>query len=406
MNLTKSDLTLDHVGHELVESLDRVISSLPLRSARPQDFARQFGVNKDIASRLFSAIRSKDPLAAVHRLPGSTALRSVLAAAEAHGADPALVRRAEESVRAFDAFVRDEFDDRAGMDALIGASLPGARRKFEATSKQTMYRGAVGLKGVTSDAILVTFIAYPTPGAEKKTCNTAVVNGFVGLRRVRPGAVIQLASVVTEPGHTSATLEGGPVESPGSPLLNAFCSPPSPPVLARREGKHVHYTLRDVGVGPKSAVDLFLAELVVGNHPRYRDPAKPGKRWFYSGVDHPTKLLIFDLLLRRDMWPRSEPELRLYDSIIYGLADPNDPRRDKDRLDLAETIAPLGIGTDRFRCEEVPNYPGLLAEMFNRLGQNGDDFRGYRARVAYPFYGSQVCMLFDPPDPIGKGGDA
>lgn len=57
-----------------------------------------------------------------------------------------------------------------------------------------------------------------------------------------------------------------------------------------------------------------------------------------------------------------------------------------------------GRGIDRFRCEEIPRYPELLASMLERLGQDGRRFRAYRCRIAYPFYGSQACMLFTPPD--------
>ena len=370
------------------------MDAVPGCPARPQEFSRLLGINKDIASRLYAAIRSQDPLAAVNRLPGSTAMRHVLAAAREHGAGAPVIQVAEDALRTFDEFVRERFDDRAGLDAAIGASLPGARRKFEATSKQTMYRGACGLKGVTSDAMLVTFFAFPSAD-DTTICDTAVVNGFVGLRRVRPGATMQFSSYLVESNHSRLDIAAA---DSTSPLLEPFCDPPQPPLTRTNEGKVVHYQLQDRGVGPKSAVNLFAAEFYPRNHPRYRDPAKPGKRWFYGSVDHPTRLLVLDVLMHEDMWPSSEPELRLYDTIVYGNADPNDARRDKDRLDLAESIASLGRGTDRFRCEEIPRYPELLTHMFDRLGQDGKRVRGYRCRIAYPFYGSQACVLFAPPD--------
>lgn len=385
---------MDLIAVELLDALRGVLDAIPDCPARPQEFSRLLGVNKDIASRLFAALRSQDPLAAVNRLPGSTAMRHVLAAARQHGASASVTQVAEDSLRNFDQFVRERFDDRAGLDAAIGASLPGARRKLEAASKQTMFRGACGLKGVTSDATLVTFFALPSAD-DPSRCDTAVVNGFVGLRRVRPGATMQFSSILLEsdnPRLNIASADGT------SPLLEPFCDPPQPPLIRRNEGKVVHYQLEDRGVGPKSAVNLYTAEFYPRNHPRYRDPAKPDKRWFYGSIDHPTKLLILDVLIHEEMWPQCEPELRLYDTIIYGNADPNDPRRDKDRLDLAESIAPLGQGLERFRCEDIPRYHKLVSYMFERLGQDGSRFRGYRCRIAYPFYGSQACVLFSPPE--------
>lgn len=387
---------LDVVAVGLLTALQNVLNHTPGCPTRPQEFSRLLGVNKDIASRLYSALRNQDPLAGVNRLPGSTALRHVLIATQRHGAPGPVVNAAEEALRAFDQFVHDRYDDRAGLDAAIGAALPGARRKFEATSKQTMYRGACGLKGVTSDVMVITFLAFPN-ATDPTVCDTAVVNGFVGLRRVRPGATMQFASYLVESTEPRADVPG---PAGAGPLLAEFCDPPEPPLTRRDEGRIAHYTLEDRGVGPQSAVNLFTAEYYPRNHPRHRNPSKPGKRWFYGTVDHPTKLLVLDVLIHEAMWPSSEPELRLYDTIIYGNADPNDPRRDKDRLDLAEVITTLGTGLDRFRCEHVPRYRELLAYMFGRVGQDGTRFRGYRCGIAYPFYGSQACVLFTPPDAV------
>lgn len=260
----------------------------------------------------------------------------------------------------------------------------------------------MGLKGVTSDVTIVTFLAFPS-ATDPARCDTAVVNGFVGLRRVRPGATVQFSSVKLEASTSRTSLGGAPLLSE-SPLLEEYCSSPALPLIARHQGRVVTYELADMGVGPRTAVDVFTTEFYPANHPRYRDASKPGKRWCYSAVDHPTKALLFDFLLHEDMWPGSEPELRLYDTAIHGSADPNDPQRDKDRLDLAEAIAPLGHGMQRFRGEDVPNYMRLLGAMFERVRQDGQRFRGYRSRINYPFYGSQVCMLFDPPEAPGTKG--
>ena len=74
---------------------------------------------------------------------------------------------------------------------------------------------------------------------------------------------------------------------------------------------------------------------------------------------------------------------------------------DIDRLDLAESIQPLGRGIAKVRASEVPWYPQLLTTVCNKLAWTGDSFRTYRCRIDYPLYGSQVAIAFDtipPPD--------
>lgn len=387
---------LDRVGRDLLGAMKQVIASIPDAPRRPQNFAREVGVNKDVASRLFAAMRSKDVLAAMHRMPGSAALRQVLGVAGAKGASEDLVQGAHTALSAYDAFVRDHFEDRAGLDAFIGASLPHARRKLEAAAKQSIFRGAAVLKGVISEAMLSTFITFPSAKDGGQLCDLAVVNGFIGIRRVRPGAPIQFSHV----SHTSdydkpAAADLG--EPFGSHVLGGFCSPPSPALTVEREEKTVTYALQDTGVGPRSAVDMFTADHFPSNYSRGRTAAAPGSRWFYAQPEYPTKVMVIDLFVRRDLWPDASPRLWIYDTDRRGVASVNDRSRDRDRLETAENIEPLGTGTARARSEDIPRYDELLNFMFGRLGQQADEFRCYRCRIAYPVPSWQITMEFSPP---------
>ena len=110
-------------------------------------------------------------------------------------------------------------------------------------------------------------------------------------------------------------------------------------------------------------------------------------------------MLLFDVLVHEAVYPASEPALLIYDTVLDGVADVNDRRRDADRLDLMESVGLLGRGSAKFRVGEVPNYVDLIRHVFDRMGWNDEDFRGYRCRIDYPIYGSQVVMAFDPPPP-------
>ena len=111
------------------------------------------------------------------------------------------------------------------------------------------------------------------------------------------------------------------------------------------------------------------------------------------------KTLHFDVLLHEDVYPGSEPALLVYDTALDGVADVNDPTRDIDRMDVAESIRPLGPGTSRLRTADLPDYTGLVRLVGEKLGWDLERFRGHRCRIEYPLYGSQVAMAFDPPPP-------
>jgi hypothetical protein len=116
-------------------------------------------------------------------------------------------------------------------------------------------------------------------------------------------------------------------------------------------------------------------------------------------VTTPAKRLQFDVFVHADVYPGAEPELRVYDTAGAGPADVNDPARDIDLLDVAETIRPLGRGLAGLRSPDVPCGPELAACVHERMGWDAGAFRGWRVRVDYPIYGSQVCMAFPVPAP-------
>jgi hypothetical protein len=95
--------------------------------------------------------------------------------------------------------------------------------------------------------------------------------------------------------------------------------------------------------------------------------------------------------------PGQEPELILYDTAIDGIADVNDRARDVDRLDMSESIDLLGNGLSRAEIAENPRYLELVERVHSARGWNPADFRGFRTRIEYPLYGSQIVMAFDAP---------
>jgi hypothetical protein len=103
--------------------------------------------------------------------------------------------------------------------------------------------------------------------------------------------------------------------------------------------------------------------------------------------------MVFDAVVHESLI-KGEPALYVYDTAFDGIANVNDRARDIDRMDLCEQIQPLGKGIEKFRIAEAPWYSDLLAQVCQKLGWNGDALRGYRSRIDYPLYGSQVAIAF------------
>jgi len=228
----------------------------------------------------------------------------------------------------------------------------------------------------------------------------AGITGICRMKRLRPGTPMGLlhgSSIAPPPGTQRLSLDANAIDvEHGAPLLREFSSLPLPGFDVQVQGDVVHYILQGDGVGLRSMVDLFFADVMRGRYPAHRGvsprPATPG-----AVIDIPVKALIVDVLVHEDVWPEAEPELRMYDTAGRGVANPTDPSRDMDRIDVLETIHDMGVQMERFRTREVGRYVEMVRFVCDRLGWDSSEFRGYRCRVEYPVYGTQINMLFRPP---------
>ena len=386
-------------GRELASSFADLVQSTPGRPLTPQDLARAVGVNKDLAHRLMSALRKRAPMATVYLMPGPEPLRRFLIAIGKKGARAEHIHRAEVAVCSFDSLIKNAAGDRSGLDAIISASLPDMRARFESTAKQLVFRGMRQLKGVAADVTFFTAILHPSLAGQRHAL--VMLRGYLGLHRVRPGATFKMGVVSggNDPIAKPFTLAREPIGDPRGVLLTAFCS--GPPVEL-----HVHTKAQDLvyalcwgdSVGRNSVRDLVMAELrpdAMRQHRSSEDP-RP-KAGLTNAIAVPTRRYIFDLILHAEAYPGWAPTARILETGELGSADPNDMTRDLDVLDVAERVDPMGWGIERFRAEEIPRYLELLQYVCDNLHWDPQRFRGYRVRIEYPIFGSQVQVAFDVP---------
>jgi hypothetical protein len=361
--------------------------------------ARALGLDKVLTSRLLKAARHKDPVAVAYHVPGPEPLRRFFRAARRKGVEAGLTRAAERAVDRFESLVRREIGDRSSLDAMISAWLPEAREEFETRRKQSAYKALSQLKGSSVDTTLASVLLHPSKDGEH--IDIVWIVGLLGLRRLRPRATVKVSTrrmsdVPAE--RRPVTLGGEPVEGLEGLRLDEFCDAPPASLEVRKVGEQtVHYVLAGQDFGPRSAVDVLLAEVNLGEIPRYVPVEKQRKGYVFAEVSTPTRTLLFDVLVHEDVYPDSDPSLYIYDTALEGVADINDRSRDIDRVDMAESIQSLGRGPSPFRAPDIPNYSELIRHVLGRMGWDGEAFRGYRCRIDYPLYGSQVAMAFDPP---------
>lgn len=384
------------VGTALLQHFQGVVEGVERAGSGPQALANALAIDKVLASRVLKALRSQDPLTAVRLMPGPEPLRRLVRAASKRGASQGDTAAANSAIDAFEELIRTHFGDRSLLDAMLSAWVPEARREFELRRKQAAFKAMSQLKGSQADVLGATVLLAPS--ADGEHIDVVWLNQLHGLHRVRPGVTVKLSSRRLTKGPTDRqpfTLAGLPLTHETSPLVEPFCSSPLPHLDVRQVGETVFYLLGEEDLGGDSAVDLVFAEVNRDELNRYIPRGTTRKSYFFAEVTTPAQLLQFDLLVHEDLYRGQDPQLRLYDASFEGVANPNDPTRDIDQIDMVESISALGKGTRGFRSTEISRYGELVSHVLDQARFDGSKMRGYRVRIDYPLYGSQVMMLFD-----------
>lgn len=393
------------IGGRLAERVARVVAAVPGTPTGPVSLARAIGIDKVLASRVLRAAGSRDPVAVLQIIPGPEPLRRLASAAGRKGVSPELVADLQRAVDEFDELIRSEVGDRSALDAILASWLPEARAEFELRRKQAVFRALSQLRGQMARTFVSA--AFMHPSTEGQRIDIVWIVGLLGLQRLRPGTMVKFATRrVSAPGgqpRTPTTLDGRSVEGFDGLRLDEFSSIPPARLEVHRVGEVVHYTWADEGFGPRNATDLVFAEVNRAEIARYVAPGSRRKRYVFAEVTTPSELLVFDAIVHESLLAGAaaiapggsvEPTLHIYDTAFEGIANVNDRARDIDRLDLIEQVQPLGRGVDSFRVAEVPWYPQLLRQVCQKMGWDEAALRGYRARIDYPLYGSQVAIAF------------
>lgn len=392
------EIRIIQTGERLLAGLGRAVESVPDSRLGPQALARRLGLDKVLASRVLKTVRSGDPLAAIHRAPGPEPLRRVIRALVKAGVDAGVIAEAASAIEEFEQLIRDDVGDRSSLDAIVSAWVPEARKEFELRRKQSAFKALSQLKGTQADTLMASVFLHPTQ--DGRHLDVVWINGLFGLHRLRPGAGVKFATRLMDSqkgGRAPCTLDGQRVESQAELMLAEFCSSPTPQLDVHQAGDAVLYTLRDNGFGPRSATDVVFAEANRGEVARYAKPGVTRKTYVFAEVSTPSQVLQFDAFVHEDLFAGSDPSLRIYDTSFEGVADINDPTRNLDQLDLMESIESLGTGVSRCRSADISRYADLLRMVCDKLSWDSRTFRGFRCRIDYPIYGTQVAMAWDQP---------
>ncbi len=379
------------VGEDLRASFGALLDSIPNCSMRPTQLARKLDVSRVMISRVMSSIGKENSADILTSIPGPETLRAIVRSAQGLGVDQLLTNNGRVAIDAFDSLIRDQFGTRVALNAALSTLHSDSLDKFEQSGRYQVFKGMSQILGVESKIWLTCMMLTPSK-EQKNAIDITTIHGTSGLRRLRPDMPV-LLSYGVPPKHR---FDNQSPSQLGLDLSQFFSHTPAPLTAVEENGQVIN-TFAPVIEGKDSLYDLISSVSIPGGIHRYAAPGR-SKRGTSVIPDVPVATLVSDVVLYKDIFENTDPQLFVYKTMGKGGADIEDPLRDIDRVVTSDQIKSLGVGLSELRISEVPKYQEMVRYLSEHNGYEPDDFRTYRLQVQYPVIGFQYVMAFDVPE--------
>lgn len=372
------------IRNALAESLAYVGAD----ATRPQNLSRMLGLDKNLTWKICRLVGDENAIAAVQYMPGKGGLKILSNALAKAGVPGDLLSAIQKTTEEFERIIDLHAGDREKLGVMLGnVTSEGQRERAEAHRKLS-FRGNSATWGVQAGVQLCSnFIA---PGTNPDKVDLAWISGLVEFWRLRRDVVWAMAAA-RKTADDGSPLPLGEIhaidpdhDKPDSvPLMSDFCSKPIPNMRIElgRDGL-TRYELTEGPVGSTATTTSVIGLYGRNFVPRYSAPNDTLGEHF-ARLYTPVETLIHDLFVHKDLAYAMTPQTCLYSQMPGGPVFPT-AHRDEGMLSIHDPIINLGSGPPDLVTPEFPLYPRMIRAVFERLGWNAEDFRGFRFKLRYP----------------------
>lgn len=353
----------------------------PVRGAA--DIQRVLGLDWALCWQLHKVGTVADPIEAGPDVPRAVPFGKALRAAGEKGVATEVLERAREAFEEFERVVLVHAGDRGAFDSMVRALRPDAAH-ITMKERRGAFRSLASIWGVQAEARYHCAIA--SPGEKAGLEDAIVLTGYVGIKKLRPGAAVALGSR-SRFGPMSNTT---PTENVAVDVLAQFCTQPAPQITLKNLDSGVVESMLEVGdVGLMGATTYFL-RWMIHDSPIETSPA----RWGSSVVNRlPCERVVMDLCVPAGLTNPKTTQVETFGNLRQP--DRGWSRDPADRMPVGETMTHLGRNFDRMQTPLVPRCPEMVRAVLTEAGWQDKTFDIYRCVVEYPILHACVATRVD-----------
>ena len=381
-------------------ALTDLLNSAGADPAAPQEIARRFGVNRNLAWKISRIVNGDDAWSVAHLMPGSSGVEIFLKAMSKGGAASTAVEDTRRAVKSFDRMVEVHTGDRRTLEMMISSMGDGDLRERQEAQRRLAFEGNSTTWGVQATTqMFAIFISLNRD--EPSMLDLVRIGGLVGFRRLRPDVRWPLFRRFT------MNDDGTPVpelwqpldpdyDDAGIPLLGEFCSRPVPEITSFDLAGERLYELPPGPVGNTASLTCTYGAIYRGFGDARRAEHNT-KCEIACNMLTPVENVQIDLLIHESCDFLFEPDVGLY-SRLDAWPLHLDEARERKRLPVHGDFRQIGRGVTSMASPAVPRYREMLGLAVDRLGLPGPEFRGFRYTLAFPPIPTMVIASANLPD--------
>lgn len=387
---------------EFRSALAVVLTSLDIDITRPQEAARQLGLNKNLTWKLSKVFTADDVSTAITHLPGSSGRNIFLKSLQKAGGSESQIVEVQRASLAFDTMVEAHVNDRSTLELVLDGIATDDAGALD-VSRKLLFQGASGVWGVRAKTRYNA--AFLAPSTQREDCvDMAHVRGFHEFMRLRNDVSWPLFRIsgwgaAKDLNFYTSIGDDQAKHSTGPHLIREFCSPNLPEILETRDADSTECTLGPGPLGNLGAIDIAYGEASIAKIPKYAAKDDPYAE-FGVIVSTPCENLLQDIYIHKDLDPSQGIE-----STVFGRpggvgCSPYDPGPSGAgaRLPIRADIKKIPGRTPTPDTRLVPQLADIVSDIFRKMKWDAGDFEGFRATLKYPPLSSFSTIKFRLPD--------
>jgi len=379
---------------------------------RAADLQRALKLRTTLAWQVHRFATAEDPMEEVESIPGRTALRLFVDAAQRRGVTDERIAALTEAIESFEELVRTHAGTRKTFNSMVMGGRQSDGPAADLTHRRAAFHANSHILGTQLAARLGCFLVHPCDAVR---AHVATINGAIGLRRLHgrtPYVLVRGSHRYVAPDsprddglnrepHASPLRTAKDQSVRGRSLLRDFCSDPEFTVRDGVDGYGNLITeLVPPDLGRQGTVTGIVADIYPGSAPRYRvdEPEKIGSSGYLTS---PSEVMISDFLIADGVHGPTLPTPRAF--VLRNFDGGRRPEDDEvgepspNDILLRPSVVYLGRGSAAATSPDVPRYPEMLAEVCRQLDWDPECFHVFRCRVEYPIVPSLMFVEYDLP---------